>query len=103
MPEKASSLLSRCGAVDGNWSVAFSTLRSLARSASCSLGEVGTMYTAADILKSLDRSAREFHFPGFNNMNYHLGAARLGAFRDAERWALVFEELVWWPSADGIP
>ena len=58
--------------------------------------------SAEDILAQLDESARQFRFPGFNNMNYHLGTARLSAFRSAAHWALVFEELVWWPAGEGI-
>lgn len=59
-------------------------------------------YTAEDILQQLDRSAAEFRFPGFNNMNYHLGAARLSAFRNSRQWALIVEEVCWWPGAGGI-
>lgn len=59
-------------------------------------------YTAEDILQQLDQSAAQFRFPGFNNANYHMGAARLSAFRNSQQWALIVEEVCWWPGAGGI-
>jgi hypothetical protein len=58
--------------------------------------------TRQSILQLLDESAREFRFPGFDNMNYYLGTARLNAFRSPQHWAIVLEEILWWPAADGI-
>jgi hypothetical protein len=60
------------------------------------------MASSADILKTLDGHAAEFEFPGFNNMNYETADSRLHCYRDGERWALVVEELVDWPGADGL-
>lgn len=58
--------------------------------------------TAREILQQLDESAGQFRFPGFNNVNYHLGAARLHCFRNPNRWAILIEEICWWPAAGGI-
>jgi hypothetical protein len=59
-------------------------------------------YTQKDILAVLDESARKFAFPAFDNMNYYLGTARINGFRDEQRWALIIQEVCWWPAADGI-
>jgi len=59
-------------------------------------------FTPNDILAVLDESARSFRFPGFNNMNYYIGTARINGFRDPQRWALLIQELCWYPAADGI-
>ena len=59
-------------------------------------------YSASEILRQLDRSAEQFRFPGFNNMNYYLGAARLNGFRNAHQWAILIEEICWWPASEGI-
>lgn len=58
--------------------------------------------TSQSILDLLDESAREFRFPGFDNMNYYLGTARINAFRSPQNWAVVLEEILWWPAAEGI-
>jgi hypothetical protein len=60
------------------------------------------MASSADILAVLDGLAAGFEFPGFNNMNYETADSRLHCFRDGDRWALVVEELVDWPGADGL-
>jgi len=60
------------------------------------------MATATSILEALDALAKSFEFPGFNNMNYDTADARLHCYRDGDRWALVVEELVDWPAADGL-
>ncbi len=58
-------------------------------------------FTAREILDVLDAHAKKFDFPGFDNMNYDTVDARLHAFRDDARWAIVIEELVDWPSMAG--
>jgi hypothetical protein len=60
------------------------------------------MPESESILTVLDEFAERFEFPGFNNMNYVCADSRLHCFRDAARWALVIEELVDWPSGDGL-
>lgn len=35
-------------------------------------------------------------------MNYHMGAARVSGFRNPRHWAIVIEEICWWPGSDGI-
>lgn len=59
-------------------------------------------YSAQDILAVWDNQAADFEFTGFNNMNYDSVDARLHLFRDDARWALVIEEIVDWPAADGL-
>lgn len=60
------------------------------------------MATPTEILAVLDGVAERFEFPGFNNMNYATADSRLHCFRDGPRWALLIEELVDWPGADGL-
>jgi hypothetical protein len=60
------------------------------------------MPTPDAILATLDALAEGFEFPGFNNMNYEFADSRLHCFRGAAGWALVIEELVDWPGADGL-
>lgn len=59
-------------------------------------------YSRCDILRQLDQSAEQFRFPGFNNVNYHLGTARLNGFRNSHQWAILIEEICWWPASGGI-
>lgn len=60
------------------------------------------MASQAQILSVLDALAEEFEFPGFNNINYETADSRMHLFRDDDRWALVIEELVDWPAANGL-
>lgn len=59
------------------------------------------MSSAREILDALDAYAEKYDFPGFDNMNYDTADARLHAFRDDARWAIVIEELVDWPGMGG--
>jgi hypothetical protein len=59
-------------------------------------------FSAEEILAAWDGLAADFEFAGFNNMNYDTADARLHLFRDDSRWALVIEETVDWPAADGL-
>lgn len=59
-------------------------------------------YCGEEILQQLDRCAEQFRFPGFNNMNYHLGTARISAFRSSGSWVILLEEICWWPASEGI-
>lgn len=60
------------------------------------------MITRADVLQTLDRHAANFDFPGFSNEQYETADARMHLFRDDARWAVVVEELVDWPAAQGL-
>jgi hypothetical protein len=59
-------------------------------------------FSAASILSALDELADTFEFPGFNNMHYETADSRLRAYRGEGSWAILIEELVDWPAADGI-
>src|SRR5262245_27551875 len=50
-------------------------------------------YSAASILRQLDRCAEEMDFPMLDNAHFYPGDVRLSACRDERRWALVIEEL----------
>ena len=49
------------------------------------------MFRLEDILAQLDASHEDFTFPDLNHGYYYAVDARLHAFRDQERWALVVE------------
>ncbi|QUW03726.1 hypothetical protein J8C06_04650 [Chloracidobacterium validum] len=49
--------------------------------------------TPAEILSQLDACAESLAFPMLDAPGFRLAAARLHAYRDAERWALVIETL----------
>jgi hypothetical protein len=50
-------------------------------------------FTASQILRQLDRSAREFEFPMLDNAYVRLADVRLTAFRSPTEWLIVFEEI----------
>jgi len=60
------------------------------------------MTTPAAILAVLDALAENFQFPGFNNMNYDMADVRLHGYHGPNGWALLVEELVDWPGAEGL-
>ena len=59
------------------------------------------MASSSDILLVLDARAEAFEFPGFKNMNHETADSRLHCVRDGDRWALVIEQVVDWPSSGG--
>jgi len=44
-----------------------------------------------DILRILDKSAKNFEFPILDNMNFDMAKCRLTAFTEGESWAILFE------------
>ncbi len=58
--------------------------------------------SASEILAVFDILSESFEFPGFNNANYATADARMHLFRGSDSgWALLIEELVDWPGANG--
>jgi hypothetical protein len=53
----------------------------------------GDGFTASQILRQLDRSARAFEFPVLDNAEFRLADVRLTAFRSPSEWLIVFEEI----------
>lgn len=58
-------------------------------------------FSAREILEQLDACAERYEFPMLDNGYVHLAEARLHAFRDAGRWAMVIEVLGANNRADG--
>ncbi|WP_433535614.1 DUF7003 family protein [Micromonospora sp. CA-249363] len=56
----------------------------------------------ADILEQLDAAAEEFRFPDLDNGYYYAVDARLHAYRDAVRWALIVETVGYSPRAGNL-
>jgi hypothetical protein len=56
----------------------------------------------ADILEQLDAAAEEFRFPDLDNGYYYAVDARLHAYRDAARWALIVETVGYSPRAGNL-
>jgi Family of unknown function (DUF7003) len=59
-----------------------------------------TDYTEDDILGALDDAQDGEGWPDFEHLDYEILAARLTAFRDDERWAIVFSMIQWEPASD---
>jgi hypothetical protein len=55
-----------------------------------------------DILNCLDKAARNWDFPGFDNINYDMVTARLTGFINDDNWALTIEQVVSWYSLNGV-
>jgi hypothetical protein len=58
-------------------------------------------YTKEEILSQLDDCARGFTFPMLDNGYVYLADARLSAYRDETRWALIIEVVGYNPRAGG--
>lgn len=56
----------------------------------------------ATILEQLDRSAADYTFPDLNHGYFYALDARMHAFSDAERWALVVETVGYNPRAFNV-
>ena len=50
-------------------------------------------FTASQILRQLDRSARAFEFPMLDNAYVRLADVRLTAFRSPSEWLIAFEDI----------
>lgn len=59
-----------------------------------------TAYTEEDILGAIDDAQSRETWPDFEHLDYDILAARLTAFRDNERWAIVFSMVQWDPASD---
>lgn len=53
------------------------------------------------ILKQLDEYFVKYDFPILENTNIDFVSGRLIALRSDTNWAIIFNWIVWWPSADG--
>jgi hypothetical protein len=60
-------------------------------------------FRVADIQMQLDQCAKDFVFPVLDNPMMYLADARLHAYRDGIRWALIIEQLGFMPAAGGHP
>ena len=60
------------------------------------------MGRAAEVLAQLDQAADDFQFPDLNHGHYFAVDARLHAFADAARWALVVEAVGYNPRAGNL-
>lgn len=58
-------------------------------------------FTADEILAYLDRCEEDYQFPSLDNPTYVTGAARLTAYRDEQRWAIVIDVLCLWLGSSG--
>lgn len=57
-------------------------------------------YSEDDILGALDDAQDGITWPDFEHLDYDILAARLSAYRDEERWAIIFSMIQWDPSSD---
>ncbi|MGC4816574.1 DUF7003 family protein [Micromonospora sp. DT63] len=57
---------------------------------------------SAEILDQLDAAAEDFRFPDLGHGYYYAVDARLHAYRDAHRWALIVEALGYSPRAGNL-
>lgn len=62
-------------------------------------GQRARVYSEAEILGQLDAEAERYAFPMLDNGYVYLGATRLRAWRDLERWALILEVVGYSPRA----
>jgi hypothetical protein len=60
-------------------------------------------YTAEEILAYFDRCDEDYVFPALDNDVFALGAVRLSAYRDDERWAVLIEVLCFFVNSSGPP
>jgi Family of unknown function (DUF7003) len=59
-------------------------------------------YTEEDILSALDDAQDNITWPDFEHLNYDILAVRLAAYRDDERWAIVFSTIQWNPASHDL-
>ena len=59
-------------------------------------------YTEEDILGVLDDAQDRVTWPDFEHLDYDILYARLSAYRDDERWAVVFGMVQWNPSSNTV-
>ncbi|MET7426161.1 hypothetical protein [Dactylosporangium sp. NPDC005555] len=57
---------------------------------------------SVEILSQLDTAAEQYTFPDLNNGYYYAVDARLHAYRDARRWALIVETVGYSPRAGNL-
>ncbi|MET7372694.1 DUF7003 family protein [Micromonospora arida] len=57
---------------------------------------------SAEILDQFDTAAADFKFPDLGHVYYYAVDARLHAYRDAQRWALIVEVLGYSPRAGNL-
>lgn len=60
------------------------------------------MESPQQILEFLDRRFDAFDMPCFDNVNIDYISSRLLAFRDDNRWLILFNSIAWWPASDGL-
>jgi len=51
--------------------------------------------TEAGILETFDAASASYDWPDFGNLNIDTLSSRLIAYRDDERWAVVFNSIIW--------
>jgi len=59
-------------------------------------------YSEDDILSALDDAQGSITWPDFEHLDYDVLYARLSAYRDEERWAIVFSMIQWDPSSNTV-
>jgi hypothetical protein len=57
---------------------------------------------SAEILEQLDDAAKDFRFPDLGHGYYYAVDARLHAYRDVDRWALIIEAIGYSPRAGNL-
>lgn len=61
-----------------------------------------TGYTEDDILGATDDAQDNITWPDFEHLDYDILAVRLAAYRDDERWAIVFSSTQWNPASHSL-
>ena len=57
----------------------------------------------SEILKFLDARFENIEMPCFSNMNIDYVTSQLSVYRNSHNsWIILFNSVVWWPSADGL-
>ncbi|MEA5464297.1 hypothetical protein VB741_11210 [Leptothoe sp. PORK10 BA2] len=50
----------------------------------------------------LDNAFQSIEMPCLGNMNIDYVLSRLSVYRSSDKWLLLFNSVVWWPSAEGL-
>jgi hypothetical protein len=60
------------------------------------------MFNQESILTFLDNAFQNIDMPCLGNMNIDYVSFRLSAYRSSDKWLLLFNSVVWWPSYVGL-
>jgi hypothetical protein len=60
------------------------------------------MFNRDSILSFLDNAFQNIEMPCFGNMNIDYVSSRLSTYRSTDKWLLLFNSVVWWPSSHGL-